>query len=171
MPTTTNEKIRTQIELLFRAYNQHDVDAILALLTEDVIFVDPNAAKPVNGRAAAAELISSQFTAFPDLHFPKEELVIFTAPGGKAASRWHAVGTMTGPADPPGYLPTGKTADWIGMCSYEFRDGLIARHEIVYDVLGLTQALGLMPGTESLMTKTLVGATNVGQRLARVIRH
>ena len=171
MPTTTIDTMRTQVGALFEAYNDHDVDAILALFTDDVAFEDPNLPAPALGKEAVAEVVGGQFRAMPDLHFPKEEIAIFTSPGATAASRWHAVGTMTGRLDPPGYLPTGQTADWAGMCSYEFRDGLISRHVLVYDVLGVTQKLGLMPATDSVMTKTLVGAQNVGSRLAKVFRH
>jgi hypothetical protein len=171
MPTTTIDTMRTQLGALFQAYNDHDLDAILTLFTDDIVWDDPNLPAPAIGKEATGEVIRGQFTAMPDLHFPKEEIMIFTSPHGGAASRWHAVGTMTGRLDPPGYLPTGKTADWSGMCYYEFRGGLIARHVLVYDVLGLTQRLGLMPATDSLMTKTLVSAHNVGSRLATVFRH
>jgi len=146
MPAMTIEEIHTCIDALFRAYNDHDLDGVVALFTEDVVW-EPDQTFPVIGRAAAAGLLRSQFRAFPDLHFPKEEIVVYTSPDGKAASKWHMVATMTGRLYPPGYAPTGKTADCTGMCAYEFRDGLICRHTVVYDVMGFSQKLGLLAAT------------------------
>ncbi len=90
------------------------------------------------------------------------------------------VATMTGRLDPPGWEPTGKGAEVAGMCAYEFRDGLIARHTVIYDQMSLSQQLGLMPATDSAPVKAMVGlqkaqvglqkAQALGRKLVEEIR-
>src|SRR5687768_15388532 len=116
MRALTIDEMRTRLESLFRAYNDHDPETILALCTEDVVWDDPLMGPSLNGWDAAAELLVNQFIAFPDLHFPKDEIEIYRSlDGKKAAARWHMVGTMTGRLNPPGYEPTGATGDVTGM--------------------------------------------------------
>ena len=106
----------------------------------------------------------------PDVHFPLEDQRVLVAEDGTwAVSTWRMIGTMTGRADPPGYEPTGKTANVAGSCLYELRDGRIARHTIVYDGLDLMQQLGLMPAMDSLPTKIMAGAQAVTSRLTHAL--
>jgi SnoaL-like polyketide cyclase len=74
-------------------------------------------------------------------------------------------GKRFGPT-PPAYGPTGRRADIEGVDIYEFRDGLISRWTIVYDLLGLSRQLGIVPGTDNRMFPLMVRA----QRLASRIR-
>ena len=84
------------------------------------------------------------------------------------------VATMKGRLDPPGYEPTGMTGDVTGMCRYEFTDGgLIARHQIIYDTMTLARGLGLMPPSDSVPYRMLVGlqqADQLGRKLFRNLR-
>ncbi len=108
------------------------------------------------------------FTTLPDYHLPLEEVDVFVSEDGrKAAARWRAVATMTGPMDPPGFAATGKTAYFPGACFYEFRDGLIGRHTILYDLMGLGERLGLMPGMESMPVKVLARSQHVTETIRR----
>ena len=158
MRALTIEDVRTRLEAFFQAFNDHDPEAILTLCAEDVVWEDPDVPEPLVGWEAVADQLVRQFSAFPDLHFPKEEIEIYRSlDGRKAASRWHMVATMTGRLDPPGYEPTGKTGDASGMCRFEFGDGgLITHHSIVYDTKSFAQRLGLMPGPDAFQSKTMV---------------
>ena len=162
--------IRTPIEAFFAAYNDHDPEALLALCTEDIVWDDPLMGPSLKGWEEVAELLVNQLTAFPDLHFPTDELELYRSLDGKtAAARWHMAGTMTGRLDPPGYEPTGEWGDVTGMSRFEFADGgLIAHHSMVYDTLTLARRLHLAPGEHSLSFRTLVGlqqAEQLGRRL------
>ncbi len=164
----TTEARRTQILSLLRAFNEHDAERVLSHFTEDVVWEDPMVDGPLIGGAAAKEQVEAIFRAFPDLAFPLDDAeVYFAADPAKAVSSWHWIGTMTGPIEPPGFQPTGKRVDVKGTCQYEFREGLIARHTVLYDVLGMSQRLGLMPANDSLAVKALVGAEKVKGRLAK----
>lgn len=173
---TTIEELRTFLDAFFQAFNDHDPESILALCTDDVVWDDPNLPEPAVGLEAVADVLANQFTAFPDVHFPKEEIEIYRSLDGKrAATRWHMVATMTGRLDPPGFEPTGKTGDTTGMCHYEFGDGgLIARHTIVYDTTAFARRLGLLPGADSLPFRTLTvleQAHELGRRFVANLRH
>jgi steroid delta-isomerase-like uncharacterized protein len=175
MRAMTIDDLRTRLETFFQAFNDHDPEAILALCTEDVVWEDPSVVAPLVGWDAVADFLCNQFTAFPDLHFPREEIEIFRSLDGRhAASRWHMVATMTGRLDPPGYEPTGMTGDVSGMCRYEFGDGgRVARHTTVYDTMSMARGLGLMPGPDSYQFRALVGlqqAEQLGRKLLRSLR-
>jgi len=176
MRAMTIEDVRTRLDGWFQAFNDHDAEAILAMCTEDVVWEDPSLPAPLVGWDAVADFLANQLTAFPDVHFPKEEIEIYRSLDGKrAAASWHMVETMTGRLDPPGYEPTGLTGDVTGMSRYEFAEGgLIARYQAVYDTLALGQRLGLMPASSSLPYRVLVGlqqADQIGRNLIRQLRH
>lgn len=171
MSTITIEQIRTRIESLFAAFNAHDVEALMANFTDDVVWEDPMEPAPLVGREAAERLVRAEFSALPDIHFPKEEVEIYRSLDGQhAASRWHMVATMTGRMDPPGFEPTGRTADVAGTCTYEFRDGLISRHTMHYDTMSFARKLGLMPASDSVAYKAMVGAQVVGKKVTGIFR-
>lgn len=176
MRAMTIEDLRTHLDAWFQAFNDHDPEAILAMCTDDVVWEDPSLPAPLVGLEAVADHLANQFTAFPDLHFPKEEIEIYRSLDGKrAAASWHMVATMKGRLDPPGYEPTELTGDITGMCRYEFAEGgLIARHQTIYDTMALAQRLGLMPPSDSLPYRVLAGlqqADQLGRKLFRNLRH
>jgi steroid delta-isomerase-like uncharacterized protein len=169
------EDMRTRLDAWFQAFNEHDPETILAMCTEDVVWEDPSLPAPLVGWDAVADHLCNQFTAFPDLHFPKEEIEIYRSLDGKrAAAGWHMVVTMTGRLDPPGYEPTEMTGDVTGMGRFEFAEGgLITRYQTVYDTMSLAQRLGLMPTSASLPFRVLIGlqqADQLGRKLIRNLR-
>jgi len=176
MRAMTIEDLRSTLDAWFQAFNDHDPEAILAMCTEDVVWEDPTQPAPLVGWDAVADFLSNQFTAFPDVHFPKEEIEIYRSLDGKrAAASWHMVETMTGRLEPPGYEPTGLTGDVTGMGRYEFAEGgRIARHQTVYDTSALGRRLGLVPSSTSLPYRVLVGlqqADQIGRHFIRNLRH
>ena len=67
---------------------------------------------------------------------------------------WRMTGTFTGELEfwgkrygskPPTWAPTGRAIDIDGIDLYEFRDGLISRHTLIYDLYNFTQQIGLLP--------------------------
>jgi steroid delta-isomerase-like uncharacterized protein len=167
LPTITID--RAQLQRLFDAYEEHDVTKVLTFFTEDVTWTQPMDGTVV-GRDNAEHLLRQMFTAMPDVRFPVADRHFFIAEDGHSAvATWTMTGTMTGIAEPPGYLPTGRTATIRGACSYTFRDGLISRHLVLFDGIDLLQQLGLMPGLDSLPTKLLTGVQNVSTRLSHVV--
>lgn len=168
--TLTAADITKKLQSFFDAWNSRDVDKILSFVTKDVIWVEPGLSKPAYGKDAAAEALRNTFAAFPDITWPKEDLRIYTSDDPTfAATGWTLVGTMTGRLD-PGFAPTGKRVRVSGACLYEFREGLISRHTIVYDSVDAMQQIGLLPPQESLVFKAQMRIQSVGSRVIGMIR-
>jgi hypothetical protein len=55
-----------------QAVERHDLDAIPALLAEDVTFLSPVAFKPYRGRALVAAILRGADRAFDGLHYVRE---------------------------------------------------------------------------------------------------
>lgn len=141
---------------LIDAYNRHDVDGVLSCCTDDVDWQDPIAGT-MRGKDTIRGALRSVFAAFPDLHFPKDELIRYLSfDGSRGASSWHLMGTMTGHLDPPGYAPTKGPVSFSGTCLYEFRDGLISRHTIVFDMVDLGRQIGALPASGGVLDKMAV---------------
>jgi hypothetical protein len=175
MRTMTIDDIRTRLDAFFQTMNEHDPEALLGMCTEDVVWDEPGMPAPLVGWEPVADLLANELTAFPDLHFPKEEIEIYRSlDGKKAVARWHMVATMSGRLDPPGYEPTGRTGDVTGMTRFEFAEGgRIAHVEVVYDTMSFERRLGLLPGADSLQFKALVGlqlANQLGRNVFRNLR-
>lgn len=144
----TEVEIKRYVDLLddfLGAWNKHDVDRIMSLCTEDTAWRVPS--MPVfEGKAAARAYLDSLFRAFPDLHF--DYTIHTTGKEPRAAAEWHLTATMQGPLDPPGFAATRKPIDIEGACLYEFEDGLISRHDIVYDGLELARQINALPRSD-----------------------
>lgn len=154
---------------LFRAFNDHDVDRIVALHTEQAVWEDPSLPGPLIGRSAIAEHVRALFRAFPDFGF-EEGPDLFEAEAGRLSARWRFGATMTGPFERPGFAPTGRRATVPGACVYAFEDGRIARHEQYFDMLGLLEQLGVLPSPESTSGKLAAGVQRATARVARSMR-
>ena len=104
------------IERYNEAWNVHDVDAICAFHTPDMVFENHTAAERVEGDAVGPH-IARIFENWPDLTFRgrrlyvRDELVV---------SEWTATATD----------PDGRRLEWDGIDVFPFRDGLIARKDV-----------------------------------------
>jgi steroid delta-isomerase-like uncharacterized protein len=148
------------------AWNAHDGEALAALCTEDVEFFDP-AIETVHGRAAVAEWVRQCERAFPDYRFEEPEPPYLSRDRAKAIVPWRMVATNTGPLDPPGFAPTGRTVVIEGVDHWWFRDGLVERYRADYDLNGVLRQLGLVPQAGSRGERMLVRLQRAGARLRR----
>jgi steroid delta-isomerase-like uncharacterized protein len=132
----------------YEAWNAHEVKAVSALMTEDVIYEDPAAALPLmHGRAAVEQHVHRAFAGIPDLHLEKLEEWV-TAGGDVIASYFRFSGTfaveLTAPDLPP-LAPTGGPLEMLGMDRSQIREGRLARHQIFWDIADLSRQLGALP--------------------------
>jgi steroid delta-isomerase-like uncharacterized protein len=137
------------------AWNRHDAYAAAALCTEDVEVSDPSAGT-VRGRAAYVTWVASLDRAFPDYHFEPTEPPYPSTDRPKAIIAWRMTATNTGPIEPPGFAPTGKRMVLEGVDHWWFRDGLVERLRVEYDMNGAMRQLGLAPMPGSAPEKALV---------------
>ena len=148
---------RAAADALFRAWNDHDVEAILERLTDDVAWIDPSLDEPARGKEAVAAHLKDMFSSFTDLHLLTEDFHLFpNADEAAIVSTWTLTGTMTGAFQETGIPATGKHVKISGTNINRFRDGLISEYVIVYDALDFLQQLGALPRSDALGFKALV---------------
>jgi len=146
------------------AWNAHDVDRIMAHLTDDVVWRRPGLPQALCGQGPVREDVAGLLATFPDLHFPVDEIEIFTHDDPtRAVSTWTARGTMTGRM-PPGFEPTGRSGEIHGCAVYRFRGTLLSNATLVYDALDQLQQLGLLPGQGTAGFKVMLEAQILTQR-------
>ncbi|MGE0283680.1 MAG: ester cyclase [Rhizobiaceae bacterium] len=132
---------RSDIRILvdyFTAWNDHDVNAILGLLTDDATYVGPLATDQLGGRALRRE-IDWLWAAFPDLWFEIESLDHHD--DESAVAQWLMHGTNTQPI--LGRAATHRRIRLAGADFFRFRDGLIAGIRSHFDSVDLVRQLGI----------------------------
>jgi steroid delta-isomerase-like uncharacterized protein len=130
------------IDVYNEAWNEHDVETILSLHTEDSVFENHTTGDVNVGKEAIAEAIRGIFTVFPDLRFEtrrqyiKDNLVV---------QEWTARGTHLGKMNRAGLEvePTGKHVEYRGLDVIPIADGKVARKDVYSDGVTLLRQLGL----------------------------
>jgi steroid delta-isomerase-like uncharacterized protein len=147
------------------AWNAHEIDRVLALMTEDVEARDDCWPKLMRGHADVREFLQVIWRAMPDMTI--EPLSgPYVIPGEpRVAVHWHIEATLTGPLEPPGFAPTGRRWELDGADFYEFRDGRMCKMRTAYDVLNVSRQLGLFPPAGGRMERALVTAQRFASRL------
>jgi steroid delta-isomerase-like uncharacterized protein len=123
------------------AWNAHDVDAILALHTDDSVFENHTSGGKAVGKEALRELLRGIFATFPDLRFEGRRLY---ARDDLVVQEWTAIATHSQPITRGGKTaaPSGKTIKWNGMDVIPMRDGLVARKDVYSDTISYLRQLG-----------------------------
>ena len=82
------------LERMVQGFNSHDLDAIMALFTDDCVFESPRGQNPwgrrFEGQAAVREGLGSRFTTIPDVHYGGDRHFVS---GDRGASEWTLTGT------------------------------------------------------------------------------
>ena len=118
--TSTSRADRVSAELLQRfadAWNRHDLDALMSMMTDDGVF-DASAGAEVHGqRSEGQEAVRAAYAAvfetFPDAHWANARHFVAD---NRGVSEWTFTGTR---AD-------GKRVEVTGCDLFTFRDGKIA---------------------------------------------
>ncbi|RMI32602.1 ester cyclase [Nocardia stercoris] len=143
------------------AWDRHDLDAILDLVTDDVRYEDPSLfGEFLTGRAALREVVLSTWQAFPDVRFELAGTPYFALLGSGMAAPWRMRGTfagdMAGGPSPLGIAPTGRFFDTHGVDIYELRDGRLARWSTTTDLFDLARQVGLLPAPRTPLFRMVV---------------
>lgn len=119
MTRPESEQLVTMLKAFGQAFNRHDADALVSMMTEDCIFrmamgSDPNGTA-VKGRKAVREAFLQTFEIFPDaLWIPRAPDFVV---GNRGVSEWTFQATRK--AD-------GVRLEMAGLDVFTFRDGKIA---------------------------------------------
>jgi predicted ester cyclase len=112
------------------------------------------------------EWFGALFAAFPDLEF---EVLDVVAEGEKAAVRWRAAGTFTGPGSFEGMIANGSSVEMEGCDVLTIRDGLIVDNRAYTNAAELARQLGALPPQGSGPERAMLGALNLKTKLSRRI--
>ena len=123
--------------LWIEALNRGDVSAADAAFSPDCVIHITGVAAPLRGLGPWKELVGGLLAAFPDMRFSIEEQFV---QGDRAAFRWRAVGTHTGPlGNAP---PTGKSVALDGLIVDHMEDGKVKERWEQWDQSLMLQQLG-----------------------------
>jgi ketosteroid isomerase-like protein len=110
------------------AWAAHDLDAILALHTEDTVFHLHGDAEPAVGPAAVREAFASALEQWPDLRFERKRVYIGS---GHFVSEYE----MTATED-------GREVVCDGVDVFSVRDGMVARKDTYLDWAAVQRQIG-----------------------------
>jgi steroid delta-isomerase-like uncharacterized protein len=114
--TTTTEHTLGTIAAFNDAFNRHDVDAVMALMTDDVTFENTSPfpdGERYEGQAAVRRFWEKLFTSTPDAHFEAED--IFAA-DDRCTVRWRYTFTSS----------DGAAGHVRGVDVFRVRDGKVS---------------------------------------------
>ena len=133
-------------EEFIAAWNAHDADRALALLSEDVVWQDVASPEPMHGKAAIRPYLQGWFTAFPDLNARVKNRVVTE---DQVAAEVEFTGTNSGPLQmapgAPAIPATGKKVTGQGTYFVRIRNGKGVAVHSYPDGAGMMMQLGLIP--------------------------
>jgi len=128
------------------AWNAHDVSAALALMTDDVVWIDTTLGVQAEGAAAVREFLDTMETTLSTDY--RLELGQGVSDDSTYAFEWTLSGTNDG-ADPAHGLPaTGRQFEIRGVSIGRLREGRIAENKDYWNLAGYLMQVGLMPAPE-----------------------
>jgi steroid delta-isomerase-like uncharacterized protein len=123
------------------AWNSHDVDAIIAMHTDDSVFENHTSGGKGVGKVAIREILEGVFAAFPDIRFEARRTYVCD---GLVTQEWTATGTLAVPytRGSATVQPTGRKVSWKGVDIIPFAGNLVARKDVYVDSMEFLKALG-----------------------------
>jgi SnoaL-like domain len=121
-PPVDDSLVQDILRRALEAYNSHDAERLVALMTEDVVIDHSAWPATMRGRAQARSFYADYlWKAFPDSFLELEDGPFLHPHAPRVSFAWRGVGTHTGPLDPPGLAPTGKRIEAPAREIAEFR--------------------------------------------------
>jgi ketosteroid isomerase-like protein len=111
------DDVRRLVERYRAGWLGHDVDAIMAVVRDDVVFHNVTAGERVEGADAVRAHVAGIHRRWPDLAFVEHGLYVIADTG---VAEWTARATA---AD-------GRSLEWDGIDVINCRDGLIVRNAV-----------------------------------------
>ncbi len=112
-----HDDVKLLVERYRAGWFGHDVDAIMAVVTDDIVFHNLTAGERVEGAEAFRAHVAGIHERWPDLSFEEHAIYLAVDTG---VAEWTARGTA----------PDGRRLEWDGIDVINCRDGLIARNAV-----------------------------------------
>jgi steroid delta-isomerase-like uncharacterized protein len=143
MATTISvEDQKRAIEQWGAYWSAHDLERLLSLFTEDVVYEDVPMNVVNRGPAQLRAFGEAIFAGFPDVSW---EVLSSFATGTGGGAEWVMRATHKG--DFPGMPATGKRIEVRGASIFEFDGDKIRRCSDYWDMAACLKQLGLLPST------------------------
>jgi steroid delta-isomerase-like uncharacterized protein len=135
-------QLTERIEAYNEAWNAHDLDAILAMHSPDMVFANHTAGESASGDEVRGH-IGAIFETWPDIEFSTRRLYVRD---GLVVQEWTATAThaKTMRRGDLEAEPTGKTVRWDGLDVIPFEDGLVKRKDVYSDSVSILRQVGLL---------------------------
>jgi steroid delta-isomerase-like uncharacterized protein len=133
--------VKRVIDRYNQAWADHDVDAILALHSEDSVFQNHTSGGLATGKAEIRKIIEGVFATFPDIQFSARRAYFGD---DFAVIEWTATATFDKPITREGRTlpPTDKKIAWNGVDVIPVADGLVARKDVYVDSASYLREIG-----------------------------
>lgn len=156
------------------AWERHDLDAVLGLVTEDVRYEDPSLfGTHLVGKAALRDVVAMTWRAFPDVRFELAGTPYLALLGTGMAVPWRMRGTfagdMAGGPSPLGIAPTNRYFDVRGTDRYTLRDGLLSSWSTTTDLFDLARQVGLLPAPRTRLFALIVRMQRMAAPVLRTL--
>jgi steroid delta-isomerase-like uncharacterized protein len=138
----SSSALEATIDRYNRAWNDHDLDVIMAMHAPDMVFENHTAGERAMGEDVRAH-IARIFDAWPDIAFEGRRLYVRD---GLVVQEWTATATHAKQARRGDLVidPTGRTIRWDGMDIIPFENGLVKRKDVYSDSVSVLRQLGLL---------------------------
>jgi steroid delta-isomerase-like uncharacterized protein len=124
------------------AWNDHDLDAIMAMHAPDMVFENHTAGESAEGDDVRGH-IASIFETWPDIRFETRRLYVRD---GVVTQEWTASATHANEMRRGDLVaePTGNKIEWRGVDVIPFEDGLVKRKDVYSDSVSILRQVGLL---------------------------
>lgn len=155
MAKPTLAELEQLTKAIFTAFNAHDPAGVLAVLTDDVDWQEPDGHYIGKNEVEAA--LKALFEAFPDTAWPMEAVTLLaTTDHQTIAVTWKWQGTQEGPYN--GLPATGKKVDLDGITVAKLHGTKIKELTFHFDTYAYLAQLGVVPQIEGMGFKVLAMA-------------
>ena len=136
------EALKVTIERYNDAWNDQDLDAIMAMHAPGMVFQNHTAGEVAEGEAVR-EHIARIFESWPGMKFSTRRLYVRE---GLVVQEWTATATHTRPMRRGDIVaePSGKEVSWDGLDVIPFENGLIKRKDVYSDSVSILRQVGLL---------------------------
>ena len=150
----------------YKVFNTGDVPGLIDLFAEDIVWHFPGNSKLAGehvGRDATLGVLGAYGEAAGGTL--QANMIDVMANGEKAAVRWHAKGSFTGPVRFEGMIANGAAIDVQGCDVLTIREGRIHRNDAYMNGADMARQLGALPPAGSAAERAATGALNLKTRL------
>jgi len=136
------EALERAIARYNEAWNAHDLDAIMAMHTPDMVFENHTAGESAQG-PEVRDHIAAIFESWPDIRFEGRRTYCRE---GLVVQEWTATASHANTMRRGDLVaePTGKTVTWDGLDVIPFSGGLVQRKDVYSDSVSILRQIGLL---------------------------